>query len=301
MKKLSLLALFVCLPVSAQQDWSKIEVKSTKVAEGVFMLEGAGGNLGVVAGPDGVLLVDDQYAPLAPKIKIAIAALSDKPVKFLVNTHWHGDHTGGNQAFGEAGAVIVASDAVRKRMSVDTFLELMGRNVPAAPKVALPVVTFTETVTFHLNGEEIHVLHVPPAHTDGDSVVFFRKAGVVHTGDLFFNGFYPVIDVGVGGSIDGMIAAADRILRVTNDKTKFIPGHGPLATKSDLKSFRDMLAAVRDAIVPLVAKGMSSADIVKSKPTAALDEKWGKGFMKPDTFVDVVARDLMRFHKPMAP
>jgi glyoxylase-like metal-dependent hydrolase (beta-lactamase superfamily II) len=193
--------------------------------------------------------------------------------------------------------VIVASDAVRKRMSVDTFLELMGRNVPAAPKVALPVVTFTETVTFHLNGEEIHVMHVPPAHTDGDSVVFFRKAGVVHTGDLFFNGFYPVIDVGVGGSIDGMIAAADRILRVTNDKTKFIPGHGPLATKAD-KAFRDMLAAVRDAIVPLVAKGMSAADIVKSQADrGARRERWGKGFMKPNVRRRGAPRTLTPFTK----
>ncbi len=283
-----------CVPglLAQERDWSKVEVVPQKVAEGIFMVTGAGGNLGVSAGPGGVFLIDDQYAPLTDKIRAAIATVSDKPVRFVLNTHWHGDHTGGNENLGKAGALIVAHDNVRLRMSVEQFIAAFGQKVPAAPPVALPVVTFNDTVTFHLNDQEISAFHVAPAHTDGDAVVHFRKADVVHTGDIFFNGLYPFIDVGSGGGIEGTIAAAERILALCGDKTKLIPGHGPLASKADLVAYRDMLAGIRDRVKPMVAAGKTLEEVQAAKPTAAYDEKWGKGFLKPEQFAGIVYASL---------
>ena len=275
-------------------DISKVEVTTQKLAEGLYMLQGAGGNIGLSVGEDAAFLVDDQYAPLTPKIKAAVAALTDKPVKFVLNTHWHGDHTGGNENLGAGGTLIVAHDNVRKRMSTDQFIAFFDEKVPPAPRVALPMVTFGENVTFHINGEEIHAFHVAPAHTDGDAAVHFRKANVVHTGDLFFNGLYPFIDVDSGGSVAGMIAAADTLMTIVKDDTKIIPGHGPLATRADYKAFRDMLAAARDAIAPMVKAGRTLEQIVAAKPTAAFDARWGGGFIKPDQFVGLVYSDLSR-------
>ena len=283
----ALLAL-ATFSAAAQQDFSKVEVKAEKITDGLWMLTGAGGNIGVSAGPDGVFLVDDQYAPLTDKIKAAIATISDKPVRFVLNTHWHGDHVGGNENLGKAGAVLVAHENVRKRMSKEQFIKLFNRTVPASAAAALPLVTFAESLSFHLNGEDIDAIHVPPAHTDGDVVVFLHKANVIHVGDLVFNGMYPVVDLSSGGSVDGMIGAADRILAAGDAATKIIPGHGPLAMKADVKAFRDMLAASRDAIQPLVKAGKTLDQVKAAKPTAALDEKWGKGFIKPEVWTTVV-------------
>lgn len=288
MHRVSILAALVCvLPatVLAQRDFSKVEVTSTKLADGVYVLFGAGGNLAVSVGADAAFLVDDQYAPLTPKIKAAIAALTDKPVRFVLNTHWHGDHTGGNENLGGTGALIVAHDNVRKRMSSEQFIAAFDEHVPASPPVALPVVTYGDDVTFHLNGEEIHCFHVPPAHTDGDSIVHFRKANVVHMGDLFFNGSYPFIDISSGGTLEGMIGASDRLLAMADDKTQVIPGHGPMGKKADVQAYRDMLADVRDRVKALVSAGKTLAEVQAAKPTAAYDEKWGKGFVKPERFV----------------
>src|SRR6185503_12175274 len=198
--------------LAQQQDFSKVEVKSQKVAEGLYMLQGAGGNIGLSVGADAAFLVDDQYAPLTPKITAAVKALTDKPIKFVLNTHWHGDHTGGNENLGTAGTLIVAHDNVYRRMSTEQFITFFNEKVAASPKVALPVITFNDTLTFHLNGDDLHAFHVPPAHTDGDSIVHFRKADVIHMGDTFFNGMYPFIDVDSGGGIEGMIGAADKVL-----------------------------------------------------------------------------------------
>jgi glyoxylase-like metal-dependent hydrolase (beta-lactamase superfamily II) len=282
-------------PATAQpQDFSKVEVTSEKVAEGIYMLKGAGGNIGLCAGPETAFLIDDQYAPMTPKVKAAVSALTDKPIRFVLNTHWHGDHTGGNKDLGESGTLIVAHENVRKRMSTDQFIEAFRMKEPAAAPAALPVITYTDAVTFHFNGQEIHAFHVAPAHTDGDSVVHFRKANVIHAGDLFFNGMYPFIDLSSGGSVAGMIAGADRMLALAGEATRIIPGHGPLGTKADLKAYRDMLVTVRDRVAAQVKAGKTLDEVAAAAPTADLDAKWGQGFMKGPVFVSIVYKDAQR-------
>src|SRR5712691_12965828 len=230
-------AAFFAAAALAQQDFSKVEIQTEKLADTVYMMTGAGGNLGVSVGEDAVFVIDDQFAPLTPKIQAEIAKLTDKPVKFLLNTHWHFDHVGGNENLGKAGALIFAHENVRKRMSTEQFMEFFGMKTKPEPKVALPVVTFTRDITFHVNGDEVRAFHVPRAHTDGDTIIHFAKSDVIHTGDAFFNKLYPFIDTSSGGSVDGVIAAADRVLAMAGDNTKIIPGHGPLGNKADLKVF----------------------------------------------------------------
>jgi cyclase len=270
------------LPARAQQDFSKVEVKAEKVADGIYMLTGAGGNIGLSVGKDGSYVIDDQYAPLTDRILAAIRAITPAPVRFVVNTHWHGDHTGGNENLGKTGSLLVAHENVRLRMSTEQFMAAMNQKVPPSPEAALPVVTFTDAVTFHWNDDVIHVYHVPPAHTDGDVIVQFVKADVVHMGDVFFNGSYPFIDASSGGRIDGYVGAADRVLGGISEKTRLIPGHGALGTKADLQAFRDMLKTVRDRIAKLKAQGKSRDEVIAAKPTADLDAKWGQGFIKGD-------------------
>ncbi len=274
--------------LAAQQDFSNVQIETVPVADGVYMLVGQGGNIGVSIGDDGVFLIDDQYAPLTEKIKAAVTRLSDRDVQFVVNTHWHFDHTGGNEQWGEAGSIIVAHENVRERMSVEQFMEAFDRRVPPSPAAALPVITFTDAVTFHWNGDDIHVFHVETAHTDGDGVVHFANANAVHMGDTFFNGMYPFIDVSSGGSIDGMIGAANRVLRMANSETKIIPGHGPLSGIEELRAYRDMLTTVRDHIRAMLNDGMTKDQIIAAKPTADLDAVWGGGFMQPDIWVGLV-------------
>lgn len=285
---------FLAPPAEGQDRFADAEIKTHAVAEGIYMLEGVGGNLGVAVGDDGVFLVDDQYAPLTEKIKKAIAALSDQPIRFVLNTHWHGDHTGGNENLGEAGVLIVAHDKVRERMSVENFNELWDRTTPPAAPGALPVVTFSDSVTFHLGDEEIHAFHVPPAHTDGDSIIHFRTSNVVHMGDLFFNGMYPLIDVWSNGSATGYLAAIDQALALMDDETRVIPGHGPLSDKKGLQGFRDMIRTAHDLVKTHVAAGKSREEIVAAKPLASLDETWGQGYFDADSFVTMLFESLQR-------
>ncbi len=239
----------VCPLAPAAQDFDSVRIQTVDVAAGLHMLVGQGGNIGVSTGEDGIFLIDDQFAPLTAKIRTAIAEIQEGPIRFLLNTHWHADHTGGNENLGRAGAVIVAHAAVRTRMSTEQFMSAANRRIPPAPPAALPVVTFAETISFHLNGDEIRVLHVPSAHTDGDSIVQFVAANAVHTGDTYFNiGGFPFIDLSSGGSLEGMIAAADRVLALANDRTRILPGHGPLSNRAELRTYRDMLVLVRDRV-----------------------------------------------------
>ena len=272
----------------AQQNFDKVEIKTEKLSPTTFVLFGAGGNVGVSVGEDALFIIDDQYAPVSPKILAALKQLSDKPIKFVLNTHWHGDHTGGNENMGKGGALIVAHDNVRKRMSTEQFIALFKSKVPPSPKVALPVVTFSTDVTFHINGDEVYGFHVPKAHTDGDTVVHFKKSNVIHMGDVFFNGWYPFIDVSSGGSPEGVIAAADRVLAMSDDNTKIIPGHGPVAGKGDLKAYRDMLASVSGRVKALMKEGKKLDEIKAAKPSAEFDEKWGKAFIKADAFIEML-------------
>ena len=284
----------VAAPVARAQgsDFDKVEIKTQPLAGGVSALFGAGGNIGVLVSPDGVLLVDDQFAPLTPKILAAVKALSDKPVRLVLDTHWHGDHVGGNENLAQGGAVIVAQDNVRKRMTEGQVSKFFDRTTPPAKPAALPLVTFDRDVTLHLGEETIRALHVDHAHTDGDVIVRFEKANVVHMGDTFFSGFYPIIDLESGGSIDGMIAAADRALPLMDAATKVIPGHGPVSDRAGLVEYRAMLTGIRDAIRAQVKRGKSLAQVQAAKPTAPWDAKWGNGYLKPDRFTEIVFNSL---------
>lgn len=283
----------------AEDDVSKATIKTTKVADGLYLLEGAGGNIGVSVGEDGVIVIDDQFAPLTPKIQSAIAAISPKPIKFVLNTHWHGDHVGGNENLANAGAVIVAHENVRKRMSTEQFMEAFKRKVPASPPKALPVVTFTSDITLHFNGEDIHVIHVDPAHTDGDSIVVFPKAKVVHTGDCFITSSYPFADLSSGGNFDGFIGVADKVLGMVDDSYKIIPGHGALSTKKDLKGFHDMLTTIRTRVKKLADTGKSLEDVQKAKLTTEWDAKLGGSFIKPEMVVEFAYKSIKSSKPPV--
>jgi glyoxylase-like metal-dependent hydrolase (beta-lactamase superfamily II) len=278
----------------AQQDMSKIEVVTTSLSAHVSMLKGAGGNIGVFAGPDGVVMIDDQYPQLTEKIRAAIGKISDKPVRFVLNTHWHGDHTGGNESFAAAGATLIAQDRVRARMSADYSNPVFGWSSKPSPAAALPVLTFSDSMSFHLNGVDVVCFHVPNAHTDGDVVVWFPGENVLHAGDVFFNGNFPILDVGTGGTVNGMIAAQERILGLIGPDTKVIPGHGPLGTKADLQAAHDMLVQVRDRVKGLVAKKMTLEQIQAARPLADLEEKWGKGYVKADLMLKAAVLDMER-------
>jgi glyoxylase-like metal-dependent hydrolase (beta-lactamase superfamily II) len=277
-----------------QQDFSKVQIQTVDVAPGVHMLVGSGGNIGVSSGSDGVLIIDDQYAPLTDKIRAAVGAISKDPIRFVVNTHWHGDHTGGNENLGGAGAVIVAHENVRRRMSTEQVSEFFKRTTPASPKAALPVMTFAEDVSFHVNGDELHVFHVDPAHTDGDSIIHWKNANVFHMGDLYFSGGFPFIDLDSGGSVDGVISATEKVLALANDSSKIIPGHGPLSNKKELTAYRDMLKTIRSRIQSQVTAGKSLEEVKASGPTKEWDETLGKGFINGERLTEFVYRSLSK-------
>ena len=293
MKKVlvSFVLFLFAVSVHAQQtDWSKVQMKATKVAGNVYMLEGAGGNIGVSVGDDGILIVDDQYAPVAHKIRAALKDIADKKLRFILNTHWHGDHTGGNVVFGPE-APIIAHDNVRKRMSTEQRSEFFKRTTPAAPKEALPVVTFNQNLTVHFNGEEIRAIHYPHGHTDGDSVIFFTSSNVVHLGDNFFAGRFPFVDLDSGGNVEGLIKNIGEIIDKIPAGVKLIPGHGPLSTVDDLKTYHSMLIKTTDIVRQKIAAG-KSLDQVKTEGLPDEWKSWGTGFIKTDMWLELVYKSL---------
>ena len=288
-------SLGICLGLAAQLTaQQQTPVRTIKLTDSVHMLMGRGGNLGLSVGEDGAFLIDDQYANMVPAILGAVAKLTEQPVRFQINTHWHGDHTGGNELIGQAGAIIVAHENVRRRMNAPQFQEALARNTPASPSVALPIVTFNDTVTFHWNGDEIRVFHVDPAHTDGDSIIHFVNANVFHMGDTFFKNAYPFVDLDSGGDFDGVIAAATKVLAMVADDSKIIPGHGELATKADLQIYIEVLTTIRGRVVALIEQGKSEDEVVEANPTREWDATWGQGFMNPETWTRIIYKSLSR-------
>jgi glyoxylase-like metal-dependent hydrolase (beta-lactamase superfamily II) len=271
-----------------------MEIRTVPVANNLYVLAGGGGNIALSVGEDGALLVDGGFEQLVEKITTAVGTVSTAPIRLVVNTHWHFDHVGGNEKLAKVGATIVAHEDVRKLMSEDRHITVIDSRVPASPAAALPVITFTDSLTFHWNGDEVRVLHVPPAHTDGDSIVYFRNANVLHVGDTWFNGMYPFIDVNAGGSLDGLVRALDRALALANEKTKIIPGHGPLSNAVELKRYRDMLATVRDRVRVLLEQGKSRAEVIAAKPTNELDGTWGNSWLDADTWVGLIYDGMSR-------
>jgi len=291
----SLWLALVCLVASAPalaQDFGKYEFRVQDLGGGLHWLRGAGGNVLACAGPDGVLLVDSDYEPMAAKLQAAVAALGAGPARWVVNTHWHFDHVGGNAALAQAGATIVGHANQRARMATGQRIAILEEDVAPSPAAALAGLTFTDSLTFHLNGETVDLWHVPAAHTDGDVVVRFRRANVVHAGDVFFHTGYPFLDVSSGGSIDGLIAAVEAILALADDGTRIVPGHGPLAAKADLAVYRDLLREFRDLVAREMAAGRDLAAILAAKPTARLDEKYGQTYFPPEQFTEMVYRSL---------
>lgn len=276
----------------AQQDFSQVTIKTTEVTPGIYMLEGYGGNIGLSIGDDGAFVIDDQFAPLTVNIQQAIAALTEQPVRFVVNTHWQVDHVGGNENLGKAGAIIVAHDNVRKRLQKGQFVAAFNVEVPAASPAALPVITFDQGVTFHWNNDTLEVLHVEPSHTDGDALIYFEDANVVHTGDLYWIGLYPVIDASSGGSAAGMVRGVEKVLARINSNTKVIPGHGPLSNKAEMQVYHEMLNTPHAKIKGLKDQGKAIEQIVAAKPTADYDEQWGKALLSPDQWVQMVYSTL---------
>lgn len=289
MKSIVLTLATLCSASCALAQQPEVTIRVEKVAPGVAVLFGSGGNIGVSYGPDGTILIDDQFAPLTPKIQAAVADLGATPVKFLINTHWHGDHSGGNENFGKAGALIMAHDNVRVRMAAG--MTTTGRTIAPAPKIALPIVTWHDGIALHLNGDEVRTHHMHDAHTDGDSIVRWKSANVVHMGDLYFNKVtLPFIDMNSGGSAAGMLAAIDKTLTMIDDRTIVIPGHGPVATKADLTAYRDMLRTVIGAVQTGIGAGKSLAQIQAGKPAAKYETPGA--FISGDAFVKAIFDSL---------
>jgi cyclase len=284
------LLLFTISVRAQQRDFSQVQIKSTKVAGNVYMLEGSGGNIGVSVGADGILIVDDQFAPLADKIRAALKGLGDRKLRFILNTHWHGDHTGGNVVFGPE-ATIIAHDNVRKRLATEQKSEVFKSTTPASPKEALPVITFDQSLSVHFNGEDIRAIHFPQGHTDGDSVIFFTTSNVVHLGDDFFAGRFPFVDLESGGSVEGLTKNIGEIIGKIPEGAKLIPGHGPLSTIDDLKSYHRMLLETTSIVRQKIAAG-KTLDQIKSEGLADEWKPWGTGFIKTDVWLETVYKSL---------
>ncbi len=276
------------LATSVTRAQDPVQVEATQVRGNIYLLTGQGGNIGLFIGSDGSFMVDDQFAPLTEKIIAAAKSVGGDIPKYLINTHFHGDHTGGNENLGQSGTLIMSHHGVRERLVNGSFIGAFGMKADPASKVALPTVTYSENMRLHINDETVHIVHIPRAHTDGDSFVVFEKANVVHAGDLFFNGFFPFIDAANGGSVKGVIAGVDAILEVTDSDSKIIPGHGPLGNRSDLQAYRDMLVMAYERLLQLKNTGVSAEDAVMQAPLKDLEQEWGDGIFTADKWIGVV-------------
>lgn len=281
-----LIAGFISFAASGQAADEKIT--PVKVTDGIYMIAGQGGNIGLFIGGEGTFMIDDQFAPLTEQILAAIKSVGGDHPKFLINTHYHGDHTGGNEKLGRGGTLIFSHHNVRERLRNGSFIEAFNMMTEAVPREGLPVVTFSENITFHLNGDTVRALHVPHAHTDGDSFISFESANVIHAGDFFFNGIYPFIDVTHGGSLKGMIEAVDIVLALVDENTKIIPGHGPLADRKQLEDYRRMLQTAYERLRKLKAAGKSAQEAAAAKPLADLEKVWGDGMFTSERWIELI-------------
>ncbi len=281
-----LLIGLVSLAPIGQTD--EVKIAAIPVTNQIYMITGQGGNIGLFVGEDGTFLIDDQFAPLTEQIITAIKSVGGQYPRFLINTHYHGDHTGGNENLGKGGTLIFSHDNVRERLSTGSFLAAFDMKQATVSKEGLPVVTFSGDISFHLNGDTVRAIHVPHAHTDGDSFIYFRSANVIHAGDIFFNGFYPFIDVNHGGNLKGMITAVDKILALTDNDTKIIAGHGPLGDKKQLTRYRQMLMTAYERLRKLKAEGKGAQEAAAVKPLADLEATWGDGMFKSDRWIELI-------------
>jgi cyclase len=294
MKRILLLTLFA-LSIAcafAQQNYDTVKIRPVKITDNIYMLKGAGGNIGVLVGKDGTLMIDNQFGPLSNKINGAIKTINPAEIKFLINTHIHGDHSGGNENFKRMGTTIVAHDAVRERMSKTQEIKSRNMTFPPREKDALPVITFSDKLNFHLNEEDIEIVHLGLGHTDGDVIVHFKNANVFHLGDAFVRYGYPFIDGSSGGSFTGFLSTLDKAMAMMDDNSKVIPGHGELAKKADIKILRDKLVDIRDQVAVALKKGKKPEEIPAMGITAKYDAELGKGFMKGNDFVLMAAEEM---------
>ena len=301
---LTMSALFISASASARPaekmdlpDWSRTPVEDRDLGHGVHMLESFGGNIGVLAGDQGVLLIDAEWPQLHDKVLAAVSHISRQPVRYLVNTHWHWDHVGGDGLFGKAGVVIISSEQTREYIRQAQASNASQVGAPYAPDpAAIPVVTVNNGVKFHVGGQTVEIIHVPPAHTNGDLIVHFIEADVIQTGDTFFHGFYPDIDQPHGGTIDGMIALYDTLYKMSGPNTKIIPGHGPVANREDVREYQAMLREVRKRVAKAVAAGMTEEQLVALHPLDDLDRKWGGNLIKQPYLLGIVYEELKAAH-----
>jgi cyclase len=296
MRALLLVAvLFASIDSTSAQE-KVVEFTTFQLSDTVYMLKGRGGNVGVSTGEDGLYIIDDQIRPVTAQLLQAIRKISDKPIRFVINTHYHADHTGGNETIGAAGAVIIAHDNIRKRMTTEQVSIFMNNTTPPYPKGALPVVTFNDRMSLHLNGETATAYYVANGHTDGDSIIHFPASNVIHMGDMYFNGLYPYVDLDAGGSMQGMVAAADLALSMADESTRIIPGHGPLAVTEDLKGYRDFLIKAGANVQELIDQSMNLQQIIAAEPTKEWDETLGKTWITPAQFVTFIYNSLKGIH-----